>query len=127
MRLKVQQAERRGRNSRAAALLALMFALGATPAHAAAAPADPVPVERVPINREAPKYPAGAELRGITGWVLIEFAVDGQGNVVFPRIVEASPPGVFDSVALRAVANWKYQPTGSNSQGVQVNMKFELK
>jgi protein TonB len=121
---RLRQSERWGRKLRAAALVALAFALAATPmaALAAEAPADPVP-----IKKEAPKYPPGAERRGITGWVLVEFAVDGKGNVVFPRIVEASPPGIFDSVALRAVANWKYQSTGSDSQGVQVKMKFELK
>jgi protein TonB len=127
--MRVRKAEQRERKSRAGALVVLTLALAAMPmlARGAAAPATPAPADPVPIKKEAPKYPPGAERRGITGWVLVEFAVDGKGNVVFPRIVEASPPGVFDSVALRAVANWKYQPTGSDSQGVQVNMKFELK
>jgi protein TonB len=123
--MRPRQAERREHRSRIAAAIALALALGAMPMMAALAAAEPA--EPVPTRQEAPKYPAGAERRGITGWVLLEFAVDGKGNVVYPRIVEASPPGVFDSVALRAVANWKYQPTGSDSQGVQVKMKFELK
>ncbi len=84
-------------------------------------------VDRVAVKKVPPRYPPGAERRGITGVVQLEFTVDGQGNVVAPRVVQGTPPGVFDSVALQAIAKWKYQPTGAETRAVQVNMKFEIK
>lgn len=112
------------------ALAVGLFALTAACA-LAAPPAPPANVaavaDRVAIKKVPPKYPLGAERRGITGAVLLEFAVDKDGNVVAPRVVQGTPPGVFDSVALQAISKWQYEPTGSETRAVQVNMKFELK
>ena len=88
---------------------------------AAAGPADPVP-----IRHTDPKYPRGAQARGIQGWVLVEFTVDGKGNVVTPKIVEGSPPGVFDASALAAVTNWKYEATGTDTSAVQIKFIFKV-
>lgn len=112
------------------AWVACLLLAGAAPASAAplAMPASNAGVvDRVAVKKVPPKYPPGAERRGITGVVQLEFTVDGQGNVVAPRVVQGTPPGVFDSVALQAIAKWKYEPTGTETRAVQVNMKFELR
>lgn len=77
-----------------------------------------------PVNREPPVYPRGAESRGIEGWVNLAFSVDENGNVVSPRVVEANPPGVFDSAAIRAISKWKYTPVKADN--LQVKLSFKL-
>jgi protein TonB len=137
-----QQSARAARGWRIAAAIAAIvaFDVATAPFMAAladpSAPPDPIapadttasinPSELSPISREPPKYPAGAERRGITGWVLLEFTVDAKGNVIFPRVVQSSPPGIFDSSALQAVEKWRYQPTGREMPGAQVKLLFKL-
>jgi len=112
------------------ACVACLLLVGMVPAFAAPLampPSNAGVVDRVAVKKVPPKYPLGAERRGITGVVKLEFTVDGEGNVVAPRIVHGTPPGVFDSVALQAITKWKYEPTGTETRAVQVNMKFELR
>jgi protein TonB len=98
---------------------------------AAAGPASAVSAP-TPLERESPVYPKGAQKRGIEGWVLLEFTVDEHGDVISPRIIESSPPGVFDSAALKALTEWKYTPakmgtTAVATPGLRVKLNFALK
>src|SRR5687767_5016327 len=68
-----------------------------------------------PLSRVNPEYPRGALRRGVEGSVLLEFSVDGSGNVVSPRVIEARPRGVFEAAALEAMAKWKYEALGADS------------
>lgn len=84
-----------------------------------------------PVKRENPAYPKGAWKRGIEGWVLLEYTVDENGNVASPRVVDSSPPGIFDSAALEALMGWKYAPakvgaTAVATPGVRVKLSFAL-
>ena len=78
-----------------------------------------------PVKREAPEYPKGAEKRGIEGFVALKFNVDGDGNVVSPQVVEASPPGVFDAAAIEALSKWKYEK-GAATADMQIKLSFKL-
>ena len=49
-------------------------------------------------------------LRGIEGWVDLEFVVDRNGQPRNLAVVQASPPGRFDAAALAAVAQYRYVP-----------------
>ncbi|MDE0421555.1 MAG: M56 family metallopeptidase [Gammaproteobacteria bacterium] len=62
--------------------------------------------------RHAPAviYPGRAINDGIEGHVVVEYTVSGDGRVVRPTVVASEPPGVFDDVALRAVARREYVP-----------------
>jgi len=95
---------RPARRLRLAAWIALL-ALAPWPASPAFAEAD----APKPIRRENPDYPLAALVRGVEGFVLLEYTVDGRGQVVAPRILEAAPPGVFDRAALRALSKWRYE------------------
>ena len=48
-----------------------------------------------------------------------------QGTGADPRVVEATPPLLFDSVALYAVTSWKYEP-GRAAESQQITLRFEL-
>lgn len=77
-----------------------------------------------PISRSNPEYPRGALRRRVDGSVLLEFAVDGSGNVVSPRVLESRPRGVFDEAALSALSKWKYEALGAESSALRVRLTF---
>lgn len=76
----------------------------------------------LPLVAIAPQYPTRAAQRGIEGWCLVSFTVDGLGNVVEETIVvvDAEPPEIFDRSSERAAARFKFQPRVKNGEGVSV-------
>lgn len=76
----------------------------------------------LPLVAIAPQYPTRAAQRGIQGWCLVSFTVDGQGNVVEEtiQVVDAEPPDIFDRSSIRAAARFKFQPRVVDGQGVNV-------
>jgi protein TonB len=77
----------------------------------------------LPLVAIAPQYPTRAAQRGIQGWCLVSFTVDGLGNVVEETIsvVDAEPPNIFDRSSIRAAGRFKFQPRVIDGQGVDVS------
>ena len=77
----------------------------------------------LPLVAIAPQYPTRAAQRGIQGWCLVSFTVDGLGNVVEESIevVDAEPANIFDRSSLRAAARFKFQPRVVDGEGVNVD------
>jgi protein TonB len=75
--------------------------------------------EVMPIARIEPQYPREALLRGIEGWVKVEFLIMGDGSVAEVRVVGSDPPRIFDRNAVRAVQRWKYRPRYENGRAVE--------
>lgn len=76
----------------------------------------------LPLVAIAPQYPTRAAQRGIEGWCLVSFTVDGLGNVVEDSIevVDAEPTSIFDRSSIRAASRFKFQPRVVDGQGVEV-------
>ncbi|MDP6652591.1 MAG: TonB family protein [Gammaproteobacteria bacterium] len=76
----------------------------------------------LPLVAIAPQYPTRAAQRGIEGWCLVSFTVDGLGGVVEDSIVvvDAEPPSIFDRSSTRAAARFKFQPRVEDGVGVEV-------
>lgn len=76
----------------------------------------------LPLVAIAPQYPTRAAQRGIQGWCLVSFTVNGLGNVVEETIevVDAEPASIFDRSSIRAAARFKFQPRVVNGEGVNV-------
>jgi len=74
----------------------------------------------IPIVRVQPHYPSRARARGIEGYVVVGFSIATTGAVVNPVVVEASPPGIFDQSALKAVKKFKYKPKVVDQKAVAV-------
>lgn len=76
----------------------------------------------LPLVAIAPQYPNRAAQRGIQGWCLVSFTVDGLGNVVEETItvVDAEPANIFDRSSERAAARFKFQPRVVDGKGVEV-------
>tara|TARA_Y100001978_G_scaffold202182_1_gene222492 strand:+ start:961 stop:1353 length:393 start_codon:yes stop_codon:yes gene_type:complete len=68
-----------------------------------------------------PSFPRKALRKGQEGYVVVEFDVDTDGAVLDPYVVEASPQGVFERSAIKAVRKWVYVPPSFNGQSVKAN------
>jgi len=77
-----------------------------------------VTVNRLEVGRFL--YPKSAQRRSIEGEVTIEFNLGIDGRVSSAYIVEANPPGRFDSSALRYVNGFVYEPYRQNGTPVEV-------
>lgn len=64
----------------------------------------------IPIVRIEPQFPREALLKGIGGWVEVEFTIEPDGSVSNPKIIDSQPPRIFDRNALRAIYKWKFKP-----------------
>ncbi|HRQ66109.1 MAG TPA: TonB family protein [Xanthomonadaceae bacterium] len=63
----------------------------------------------VVLSQVQPAYPVEAALRGIQGWVEVEFTVRIDGSTGDILIKSADPPRVFNSAAIAAVQRWRFQ------------------
>ncbi len=78
-----------------------------------------------PADRPQPAYPSLAENAGVEGKVRLRFDVRDDGSVANVRVIESTPPLLFDAVALYAVSSWKYEP-GAAAESQQVTLRFDL-
>jgi protein TonB len=94
---------------------------------AVAAVTTPARVALQRVRTVQPDYPPAALAAGREGRVELSFNVDGAGKVRDVRVVQSSPPGVFDEAARRAVRQWRYAPRDGADAAVEtVELKFEL-
>lgn len=85
----------------------------------------------VPLVRINPEYPQRALSRGIEGWVTIQFTITETGSVADPVVVDASPKGMFEDAALKAISKWRYNPKVEDGvavarKGIQTMLRFQL-
>jgi len=94
------------------------FAGGTTVRTVPRKPADPgfaTPVAVIPdgplvaLVRVKPVYPARAEVKGIEGYVIVEFSVGPDGTVSNVIVVESSH-AIFESSAIRAAERFRFKP-----------------
>lgn len=62
------------------------------------------------LRGDALEYPDAARAQGLQGSVDVRYDVAPDGRVLNARVVDASPPGVFDEAALMAVRGWRFRP-----------------
>jgi len=85
------------------------------------------------IRAVAPDYPTRAAQRGIQGWCVVSFTVDGLGNVAEDTVtvVDSEPPGMFDRQCTRTPVDFAFIPKTVRGEGVPVsgityNFRFTL-
>jgi protein TonB len=87
-------------------------------------------VQQAPIviKRVNPFYPFKAKDRGIEGEVTLYFVVDFDGSVRSDTIEvsEATPAGIFDLSAVKAVKQWIFEPGKRDGKPVPVLMTVTL-
>ena len=75
----------------------------------------------------APEFPSKALAQRVSGTVTIEYIVDTNGDPRDVRVVEATPPGVFDHAAITAVKHWHYEPVVANGAPVEVPVRTAIR
>jgi TonB family protein len=97
---------------------------------------DPVRVPRVqslpqapkPLAQPMPVYPEALQAKAVTGQAAVRFYVDEEGRVRMPEVIEATTPEFADA-ALRAVAQWRYEPPQDRGRAIVAsdNWAFQFK
>ncbi|WP_076421163.1 energy transducer TonB [Colwellia sp. UCD-KL20] len=77
-----------------------------------------------------PIYPVEAYERKVEGWVLLEFNISKLGVPNKILAVDSFPKNIFESAAINAVKQWKYDPMfyakPRDIVGFQVKLEFKL-
>jgi protein TonB len=71
-----------------------------------------------------PEYPPLARQARIHGTVLVDAIIDEHGNVVQAHAISGHP--LLIPAALRAVLQWKYEPTSLNGQPISVALQVSV-
>jgi len=71
-----------------------------------------------------PIYPPVARVAHVEGIVSVDAIIDEDGDVVEARAV--SGPGLLIAAALKAVSQWKYEPTYLDGQPVAIRMQVQV-
>lgn len=77
------------------------------------------------LRQDSPAYPRALRDDGLTGQAEIEFVIDREGRVLFPRIVSASHED-FGWAAATAVAQWRFSPPQKAGQKVDAIMRVPV-
>lgn len=72
----------------------------------------------VPLVMVQPQYPREAAIREIEGYVTVQFTITETGSVRSPKVIDSSPPRIFDNEATRAILGWKFKPRVVNGVAV---------
>ena len=70
------------------------------------------------VVQNTPVYPYKARQRNIEGFVKVKMLVRTDGTVGEVSVLDAQPKGLFDSAALKAVPQWRFQPGVIDGQAV---------
>jgi protein TonB len=76
------------------------------------------------ISAPPPEYPSLAARGGITGVVVLEAIIDEHGNVINLRVVSGN--GMLINAALKAVKQWKFEPSYLNGVPISVQMEVDV-
>lgn len=84
-----------------------------------------------PIQRIDPRYPIDAARSGQEGWVVVSYVIGKDGTVNSAVVDESSNGKVFNRATLRAIKQWKFEPTTVNGKAIEqcknnVRMEFTL-
>lgn len=83
------------------------------------------------LDAPPPRYPPQARADGVEGAVVLQLLVGEDGRVEDVRVVSATPPGVFEAEARRAVRRWRLQPATFKGRPVRAwarqSLRFDLR
>jgi TonB family protein len=78
----------------------------------------------VAIDKVMPRYPEEARKARLTGLVVLETVIDGNGKVKGTRILDSPAPNLADA-ALEAIRQWRFEPARM-PDGSAVEVRFVL-
>jgi TonB family protein len=72
------------------------------------------------------QYPMRALQTGVEGWVELGYTVGPDGSVANVKVLNASPPKVFEASATKAVSHLRYQPVVQGGKGIAVGTQVRI-
>ena len=81
-------------------------------------PTNPSANAPAPVSGGYPMYPREAALRGIEGWVKVQFTISGDDSVKDAVVLDANPEGVFDEFARATAASIAESAASPTALGV---------
>ena len=125
---------------KAAALLQMAGGLGASadldalnarlaqvkPAAAAGAVPEVVEASMARVKSIELTYPADALRKNVEGWVELSFEVTVEGKTAQIKVLNASPAGMFDSAATKAISRVRYKPMMQGGKPIAVSTKLRI-
>ena len=106
--------------AKAMALTALALAGDAAAVRDMVMTEDSVDVPPRPLSRQQPRYPPRARADSVEGQVTLGLLIGPDGRVLKVKVLDATPPGVFDGAAQDSVRGWRFQPAQYRGQSVKV-------
>jgi protein TonB len=83
-----------------------------------------------PTRRTAIDYPKLAKTKGIQGYVVLNLLIGPSGQVEQVKVLESTPPDVFEQAAVDGVRLWQFEPGLYKGQRVKVwarqTIRFDL-
>jgi len=61
-----------------------------------------------PLKRVPPKFPRRALNSSVSGFTIVEFDLDDEGNTMNPKTIASWPPDLYEKAALQSLYKWKY-------------------
>ena len=89
-------------------------------------PAAKAPDAPVALQRVQPEYPLREKIRGVTGNVELQFAIDSDGSVGDVTVLASTADHVFDRVAIAALKQWRFASPRSPGNRYTQNFAFTL-
>ncbi len=78
-------------------------------------------------SRSPMEYPDDAMKKRIKGYVIVNLLIAADGSVEAAQVLESSPSGVFDAVAVNGVRNWRFIPAKYKGNPVKVWAKQKIR
>lgn len=75
------------------------------------------------LNGPKPDFPVSEARHGREGWVVIGYSVSDDGSISGLSILDSSGSDTFDAAALRALEQWRFEPT-ANAYDSSILVKF---
>ena len=79
------------------------------------------------VSRSPMIYPASAMKKRIKGYVVINLLIDTDGSIEAAKVLQSSPPGVFDAAALSGIRSWRFAPGKYKGRPVKVWAKQKVR
>jgi len=79
------------------------------------------------LSRSPMAYPSGAMKKRIKGYVVVNLLIDTDGSIEAAKVLQSSPPGVFDATALSGIRSWRFAPGKYKGRPVKVWAKQKVR
>ncbi len=79
------------------------------------------------LSRSPMQYPESAMKKRIKGYVVVNLLIDVDGSIEAAKILQSSPPGVFDAAALSGIRSWRFAPGKYQGRPVKVWAKQKVR